>query len=180
MKKLILVVLTILALAAPALALQETLDVSGMTEKQIAELKVQAAQVKETNRVQVPSVDKANQWVEVGKNAGLALASCAKEVGVAGDAFLNSFTGKVVFGVLIFKMMGGAIIHIIGACIIIIVGIPFWFWLWKCKFINKDTYNEAGKRISRVYYQIDGEQILGCSLSFAIIVGAALLALFTF
>ena len=180
MKKLILIALALIAFSTSAFAVQETLDVSGMSEKQIAELKVKAAEVKEANRVQVPTVDKANQWVEVGKNAGLALASCDKEVGVAGDAFLNSFTGKVVFGVLIFKMMGGPIIHTLGACLILLIGIPSWFWLWKRKFIDTDKFNEAGKRISRTYYRIDGEEICGASVTFAVVVGAALLALFTF
>jgi hypothetical protein len=179
MKRLIYVVL-MLALAVPSFAFATELDTSGLTEKQIAEIKLKAAEVKESNRVQIPTVDKANQWVEVGKNAGLALTSCAKEIGVAGDAFLNSFTGKVVFGVLIFKMMGGAIIHLVGGLALLVIAVPIWFWAFRRTFKQEDQFNEAGKKVKTIYRQPEGEYLWSFALVGIGICGASALIMLTF
>lgn len=180
MKRLIYVVL-LLALAVPSFAnTAPDIDTSGLTEKQIAEIKLKAAEVKEANKVQIPTVDKANQWVEVGKNAGLALSSCAKEVGVAGDAFLNSFTGKIIFGVLIFKMMGGAIIHFTGGIMIFFIGIPIWLWAFRRTFRQEDQFNEAGKKVKTIYRQPEGEYLWGFSIVGALITAASVLVMLTF
>lgn len=180
MKRFILLVVTFLMLSVPVMA-SVSLDGSGLTEKQKAEIAAQIEDTKAKNKsseTAVPTIDKAAQWVEVGKNAGLAMASCAKEIGVAGDTFLNSTTGKIVFGVVMFKMIGGPIIHLTSGINFFVVCTCIWFWAFRRTFKQEDIFNEAGKKIKTEYREPSGEYLWAFAVVGAIIlVGSALIIL---
>ena len=121
---------------------------SGLSEEQKAQLALQAAQMKTQNEKGSPantsqfSPEKLNEWVELGKNAGLAVAAMAKELGVASDKFLESNTGKIAAVLIIWKIVGKDLIGVIGGTIawFVLVNIILWsfrYFHMKKKVVNK-------------------------------------------
>lgn len=171
----------VLVLASNVFAAVE-INTQGLTEKQKAELvtQIEDLKTKAKEAAAVPTVERANQWVEVGRNAGLALASCAKEVGIAGDAFLNSYTGKVVFSVLIFKMIGGPLIHFAAGVLILGICIPIWIWSYRKNIDVTLSYDAEGKVIKKEVGKIDTDVQTAYFFSGVVIFVAALVTIFTF
>jgi hypothetical protein len=180
MKKVVLVMLMLVSVVvcSPAFA-EVSVNTQGLTDVQKAELVKQADAMKQAATVSSP--EKAAQWVDVGKNAGLAFASFAKEVGVAGDKFIESTTGKLVFGAIAFKMIGGPLIHFGAGFLVLAIGVPIWVWSYRLQYKYKTIFDkETGKKISEELNEVDGEKQMMYFLTGAAIVGVALVSMFTF
>ena len=179
MKKLITTFL-VLFLTTNAFAL----DTSGLSEKQKAELALKAAEMKEnTPSIVPPTPAKVNEWVQVGENIGTAIVAVAGKVGVAGDKFMESNTGKIVIGLIVFKMMGGTIIHITIGMICLIIFLSLWTYFFKKVCVYKKITIEpvSGSIFKKKTYemvnpdQVESERIIfwltfcaGCLVCIAI------------
>jgi len=145
-------------------------DTSGLTDEQKADLVKSAENMRSTATKITP--DKVQEWVDLGKNSGMALASFAKEVGVAGDKFLESTTGKVVLAMIAFKMVGKVLIHFTAGILIFMIFIPILLWAYK-KNYKKDKEGIMRETPS------DGDKVV-LYLGLIIILAISLIVIFTF
>ncbi len=141
----------LLCFSLPAFA-EVNVNIEGLTEAQKAQLVLQAEQMKKEAQkpqqsfgekiTEVANPQKVSEWVDLGKNMGLAIAAVAKELGVATDEFLKSNTGKIAITLIAWKVIGKDVLHIVG-------GTTAWFVLasiivWSFRFFHM-TKKEKGK-----------------------------------
>lgn len=130
MKKLLLILASVLAFNAHA----ATIDESNLTEDQKAQVaKIVAAQQERTNKelVAIDAVKKASnlsatarveteKWAELGGNMGKAAVGAAKEIGMAANEFVGTPLGKVTMAVVVYKVVGRDIIRAVLASTIMV------------------------------------------------------------
>ena len=72
--------------------------------------------------------EKVNQWIEIGSNIGKGLAGAAKELGVEANNFATTPVGQLTIWLIVWHIMGQALMHFVGAFITWIVGfLGIWF-----------------------------------------------------
>lgn len=159
MKKLIISTIACLVLFSGIANAQ--VDTHGLTDEQKAQLALQAAQMKKQNDNPATSLpdnlspEKLDQWVDLGKNIGLAIAATAKELGVASDEFLKSNTGKITVALIVWHFMGKDIVGIVGGTIawIVLATIILWsfhyFHMTKKVVIKKENKEVDVKYVPR-------------------------------
>ena len=142
----------------------ERLIVEDLSEEQAAKLKLDAAKMKkEVKSEAVVTPNKVNEWIDIGKNLGLALASVAKEVGVASDSFLESTTGKLTAIVILWKMMGKDLLGFISGTVFFICWFPLWIYLFRrmtiVRLVKVEYPKEGFRKIKHYEYYIDNRTI---------------------
>lgn len=139
-----------------ATANAQYVDTSGLTEEQKAELALQAARMKTQNDApggilsEDLSPEKLNEWVDLGKNIGMAVAATAKELGVAADEFLQSTTGKITVVLIVWKVMGEDILGVVGGTIAWIVLVNIVLWSFRYFHMKKKVVNKKGGTVEYV------------------------------
>lgn len=91
-----------------------------------------------------------NEWSEKGKNIGLAIAAITKELGVAAESFAKTDAGKIVFGVMAFKIIGNEAIDVLQIAASIVLT-PILLWL---AVNTHKKSNHAIRLKSRSYTQV--------------------------
>lgn len=150
-------IFAVLFLFNPAIA--NTIDTSELTEKQRAELALKIASMKESDSESfIDQAKKVNDWASVGQNMGIAVASAAKEIGVAADDLLKTDVGKITVVLVAWKVAGKDMVelteqvmgYIIGI-FLLVVSIPIWLYTFRricISTVEKIEYPEKGfKRI---------------------------------
>lgn len=123
MKRVLFVLLALigLAMSAPAFAIQQQQQPSDTEQLLTTVTKLDADQkaklLDAAQHIQKgdTAVSQTKEWVDIGASLGQALASTAKEMNIAVNDFAKSPVGKLAIGLIIWKMLGGAIIHFLGA-----------------------------------------------------------------
>ena len=112
-----------------------TLDTSGLTESQVAELKAHTAKVVADAAKQADgsltastsTLSMAATWGQQASQAAegfaKALGIAARELGVTVNDFLHTDAGKITAVLIIWKVMGGAALKIIYGTIFVTVGL---------------------------------------------------------
>ena len=125
-----------LCLVVGANAAQTTIDTTGLSDAAVAELKAAAAaKVAETAKAADGSVLTANpsatmtlaatwgnQAAEAAKGFASALSIAAKELGVTINDFLHTDAGRLTAALIIWKVAGASIVHILYAMVFATVG----------------------------------------------------------
>lgn len=125
-----------LCFALGAHATQATIDVSGLSEAAVAELKAAAAaKVAETAKAADGSIITSNpsatmtlaatwgtQAAEAAKGFASALSIAAKELGVTINDFLHTDAGRLTAALIIWKVAGATIIHTLYGMVFALVG----------------------------------------------------------
>ena len=163
-----------LAMLLSASAFSAQLDVSALTKEQQAELTAQVDKMKspagQAASVSATVRKEAEAWGDLGGNVGKALVGAAKEVGVAADQFASTNLGKVVTAIVVYKLIGVAMIKFVVGLGILLFGAaiitylfftrfgevkyevkPYLFGLWNRKVaveINENGDCLAGRMIS--------------------------------
>lgn len=124
-------------------------SLSGLSDAQRAAIETQAAQMRQENAQKkmpgVPASASVNQWIDVGANLGKALAGAAKEVNVAVNDFVKSPVGMITAGIIIWQFIGGALVHLFGALIVLTFGFSVLWWATRNSYqttIEYDTTNQ--------------------------------------
>lgn len=139
-------------------AIAQDFDTRGLSEEQKAQLALQAAQMKKQNSNPTPSLsenlnpEKLNQWVDLGKNIGLAVAATAKELGVASDEFLKSNTGKITVALIVWHVMGKDIVGVVGGTIAWIVLANIILWSFRYFHMTKKVVTKLEDKQVNVQY----------------------------
>ena len=132
-------VAVILALGmATSFAAQTTLDTSGLSDAQVAELKAHAAKVvaEAANQAAGTGVSTATpgavmtiaatwgqQAAAAAEGFAKALGIAAKELGVTVNDFLHTDAGKLTAILIVWKLAGAAIVHMLYGFLFITVGL---------------------------------------------------------
>ena len=192
MKKLLVSTIACLVLSF-GVANAQDVDTRGLSEEQKAQLALQAAQMKKQNDNPVNSLsenlnpEKLNQWVDLGKNIGMAVAATAKELGVASDEFLKSNTGKITVALIVWHVMGKDIVGVIGGTIAWIVLATIILWSFHYFHMTKKVVTKLeNKEVDVKYvprYTFSGDEakvgsVWAHSLAFIVVTLACSLVIF--
>lgn len=121
-------ILILVALLFPLMALAAPEDLNptiwkGLTLKEQAEvMKIIAAGSEASAESETPSIEKVDEWVNVGERIGKMLNGAAKEVGMALTSFMATPAGKVALVLIVWKVAGTAAVHILGALVVWSIG----------------------------------------------------------
>jgi len=149
MKKLFVVLAMVCFLCMGSMAY--AVDTNGLSETQKAEIAMQIAKMKEEKASPQPSTPaKVNEWVQVGQNVGYALIGAADKVGIAVEKFSETKVGKVTMAIVIWKMMGSAIIHVVVGISLWIITTTILFYFYRRNVsISSVTYTPVPDRFWR-------------------------------
>lgn len=141
MKKLFALLSLMLCMnVASAASAPQSLDVSGLTAAQVAELQQTIAAQKSTPiNTAVAVREEVGAWGEMGAGMAKALVAAAKELGVAANDFSKTDLGKVIVAVVVFKLLGGAVMHILVGTAVAVVSLVVG-WLLLNRYTFKCTY----------------------------------------
>jgi hypothetical protein len=114
-----------LVLAATAFgAAANTIDTSRLTAEQVSQLQKQAADMsKDPANTAVLVRQEAEAWANLGGKIGQAMVGAAKEVGMAANEFAQTGLGKVVVGIVVYKVIGQEILGVILGVSVLLVGV---------------------------------------------------------
>lgn len=134
-----MIALVALAFSVSAFAASTTVDTSGLTEAQVAEIKAIAAKkVAETAAQAAKPADVSPEKITAGvtlaatwgsqaaaaaEGFAKALGIAAKELNITINDFLKSPAGILTAGLIIWKMAGAAILHAIYGVVFLTVGL---------------------------------------------------------
>ena len=115
----ICIVLLVLVFSSVAFAEHHMLKTNDLIEEQVAQLRLQAAQMKSER----PIVEQAQEWANVADAIGNGVGKAAENLGVAANEFINTPVGKMTAFVIVYKFIGSELIRIVisGTIWIIIV-----------------------------------------------------------
>ena len=109
-------------------------------------LQVVANKVVETDKNKISTNDlnnpaKLNEWVDLGKNIGLAFNGAAKELGIAVNDFVNTPVGMITMILIIWHFIGGMILHFVGSILVLVVGLGFVRWHYRTQVEMVEEYS---------------------------------------
>ncbi len=142
--KLVTCILALLALCGTAFAAE--VDLSGLTDDQIRQLKVNADQMRVKEK---PTAEKAKEYVELGEMIGKALSTTAKEMNIAVNDFAQTPVGKTALVLIVWKMMGREVLHYVFGTIFLVAGVCLWIHFYRRMCVIKSTEHGAGWWIFR-------------------------------
>ena len=130
----ILAVLALFVSSTVFAATQTTVDVSKLTAEQKAQINKQVAELaNEPTNISANVRKEAEAWSELGANMGKAMVGAAREVGVAANEFGQTSLGKVVVGIVTYKVVGRDILGVIFGSVILVFGYGLALWLFITK-----------------------------------------------
>ena len=133
MKK--IVAILALSIASTAFsATQSSVDVSKLTPEQIAQINKQVADMQaQPANISANVRQEAEAWGQLGSNMGKAMVGAAREIGVAANEFGQTSLGKVVVGIVTYKVVGRDILGVIFGSLILVFGYGLALWLFTTK-----------------------------------------------
>ncbi len=165
MKKLLaafLLSISATAFAADGNEQSKQVDVSGLTDTQVAHLEQQAREMKEQPENVSAAVRKeAEAWGELGTNMGKAMVGAAHELGVAANEFANTPLGKVVVVIVAYKLVGNDLIGVVLGTFVMIFGYSTALWIFTTRRWSEVTYNETPV----LWGLYNRKQIVSCNTS---------------
>lgn len=165
--KTLLVVLLLFQTMALAQQNEETVSIprSQLTEQQ----KAQYAQ------------DKTRSWVGMGKEIGEAVNSSMQAITTQSNNFAQTPVGKLTVLIVIWKVVGDQLLHVVGALLELLIFVPIWIWSYRRTCMTRR--NKTGKDTWQVVeYQPRGD-FPARSVHFAAIaalIGIFLVTMFTY
>lgn len=183
MKKLFAVML--FAFSVSVMAAVEV-DTRGLTDTQKAELVKQAEAMKQAAESPVAIEDKAEKWVNIGKQFGEMVGGAAKEIGIAANEFLKTPVGIMTAGLIVFHYAGGPIIHVALGTLILFVGIAVLSFCnrrwtgWKIEYDETKTNWFGNHPIkSKTRERTDGDTTTGILLGYLLILVVSVWTMFS-
>lgn len=162
-----------------ALLMTAQVDTRGLSNAQIAELQLKAEEMKGGT---LPSKSEIKEYAELGQAVGTAIASTAKELGVAAEEFSHTNVGKITIFLIAWQLVGEQVIQaIVGSCLLIVS-----IFLWSKYFkrmcvISKEEYYE-NRKLKSITYQPVSDALHGTrfimGLALLILIGISMVVIF--
>lgn len=111
------------------------IDTSKLSKAQVAELAAQAEKMASPDPQTVSATvrKEAEAWGELGANMGKAMVGAAREVGVASNEFAQTSLGKVVVGIVAYKVVGKDLLGVVFGALILTIGYSLAIWILTTK-----------------------------------------------
>ncbi len=97
----------------------------GLSAKACIELKEKALELQKKalgSDASLADPGKLNQWVDLGKNLGVALSSAAKELGTGATDFAKTGVGQLVTVVVVWKLLGKSLVLLAFTILFLFIG----------------------------------------------------------
>jgi hypothetical protein len=161
-KKLIMAGMMLFAVSMPTAALAngcDYVDNTGLPTSQIAELKKNCYKLAAdavTNAQQATqasnpvSAENLNQYAEIGQKYGIALAEAAKSIGTGVNEFAQTFVGKLLLVLVVWKVIGRDLLGITAGITWFVTMLPLWIYMFHRLVLGtrrietKSTTDKAG------------------------------------
>lgn len=165
---------------------------NNLSDAQKAELAVKVAEMASTKKApSVPTIGTVERWASFGQQIGSALAGTARELGIVANEFIKTPAGQITMVLIIWKIMGSEIVHIVSGLMILAIFLPLWFYMFRrmCVIKGFDFKVVAGgdgqpskMHKTPVYYTAEevGDNQVGMIVVLGIILGVSLVTIFTF
>lgn len=82
---------------------------------------------KQASKVTPVTPDKVAEYAQLGAAIGSALASTAKELGIVANDFLKTPVGAIAATLIVWKVAGEAVVHVVGGGLLFTVFLPVWW-----------------------------------------------------
>lgn len=132
----------------------------------------------------VPSIKEVDEWVNVGERIGKMLNGAAREVGMALSTFITTPAGKVALALIVWKVAGTAVVHLVGAFMVWGIGAVVMTALYLRYSRVEITYDPERKNIfgrplkkKEVIDELTSDQSWGLALGSAAFTMAGLIVL---
>lgn len=128
----------------------EEFDTSGLTKTQRLELQLQTEALRKT-ATKATTLQDVSEYAVVGKHVAGAIIATAGELGKTVDEVMNTLTGKIVIGVVIWKVVGQDILGVVVGVIWLMTMIPAWIYFFNRMCLDYSfEYHENGKLKQKV------------------------------
>lgn len=109
------------------------------------------------------TIDKVQQYSQLGTTIGAALAGTAKELGVVANDFLKTPVGLMAAALIVWKMVGATLVHVFGGVAFMMVFLPIWYIAFKRHCLVETvtiSTDEKGKK-TKVIKNRNGSEVSG-------------------
>lgn len=138
-------ILTLLSIMS-ASSFGATFNKSGLTDEQVIQLEKAAAELQLNS--QKSTTETVSEWVSIGGQLGKGLSSCAKELGVEVNNFVQTPVGKITAFVIIYKIIGRDCVHYGFGLLFLFIAIPLWIYFFRRMCVIKSVlYGELATKI---------------------------------
>lgn len=163
-----------------------------LSASQRAEILKQVAAQAEQNKKDtvgslVPEPQKVDEWVAIGERVGKMMTGAAREVGMALNDFMNTPVGMITMGLIIWKVMGGVLVHLFGGVAVWCVGAVVMTALYR-RFTRRNVIYDQEKtnwfgnhpKLKVETSALDSDEAWGIFLGSAAFTAAGLICIFSF
>lgn len=125
-----------------------------------------------------------HNWVGIGKEVGDAVNSSLQAITTQSNNFAQTGIGKLTVAVVIWKVIGDQVVHVVGAILWMAVFLPIWLWSYRRMCMTRRI--KTGKDTWQVveYDRTKWRETLtprgAHSIAAVIGVGVALIVMFTY
>jgi hypothetical protein len=173
------------ALAIDSRAVSEA-GFSKLTAAQQAQVIANISTMATDSSTAIPTAAKMDDYVTLGEHIGKTLGGAAKEVGVAVSTFVETPVGKVTTFIILWKLIGTDMMHVVAAAMLLAVGFPFIWFVARNSRNVKITYDDSKTNIfgnhpvtSVVRSELSGDMVVGAAVMAALILMVAFISLST-
>lgn len=82
-----------------------------------------------------------NEWLDVGTKIGQMFGGAAKEVGLAVNDFVKTPVGMWTMAIIVWKYMGGVLVHLFGGIMVLTVGLSMTIWILNSRTSRTVKYD---------------------------------------
>lgn len=96
--------------------------------------------------------ENVHAWAGVGKEVGEAVNNSLQAITTQTNNFAQSGVGRVTIALVVWKVLGDQLIHILGGLIELIVFLPLWVWSYRRTCITR-VFKMPDKTVKLVEYE---------------------------
>jgi len=130
---------------------------------------------------------KVSEWIDIGSKIGQAMGGAAKEIGVAVNEFVKTPVGQWTMAIIVWKFMGGVIMHLAGGVLVAIIGMGTVIYVARRRREVKYTYDAEKKTTlgnpvvtSKIVARMTDDDVATMLVSTAVVLIMVLITVFTY
>lgn len=136
----------------------DKLEVPGMTDSQLIELKKKCVDMAGTVTAGV-TADNMAEYAELGKKYGIALSEVAKSIGTTVNELAQTPVGKFMLVMVAYQVLGNDLLGIVGSFLWFGIMIPLWVYMFHRMVLSTrkayENFDANGKLTKREIYPVD-------------------------
>lgn len=142
----------------------DQLEVPGMTDSQLIDLKKKCVDMSGTGSATV-SADNMAEYAELGKKYGIALSEVAKSIGTTVNELAQTPVGKFMLVMVAYQVLGNDLLGIVGSFLWFGIMIPLWVYMFHRMVLStrsvRDSFDNNGKLTGRVINPVNWNEAPG-------------------